>query len=75
MQELTPLDHQKRRMFVNWTEQQLENDSVFYRKIIFGDEAHFWLNGFVNKLNMPYWSNSNPHIPHDSSLHLETITV
>ena len=26
-QELKPLDHQKRRMFVNWAEQQLENDS------------------------------------------------
>ena len=26
-QELKPLDHQKRRMFVNWAEQQLDNDS------------------------------------------------
>ena len=34
-QELKPLDHQKRRMFVYWAEQQLENDSEFYRKIIF----------------------------------------
>ena len=25
MQELKPLDHQKRGMFVNWAEQQLEN--------------------------------------------------
>ena len=25
-QELKPLDHQKRHMFVNWAEQQLEND-------------------------------------------------
>ena len=31
-QELKPLDHQKRRMFVNWAEHQLENDSDFYRK-------------------------------------------
>ena len=47
-QELKPLDHQQRRMFVNWAEQQLENASDFYRKIIFSDEALFWLNGFVN---------------------------
>ena len=29
-QQLKPLDHQKRRMFVNWAEQQLEIDSDFY---------------------------------------------
>ena len=31
-QELKPLDHQKRRTFVDWAEQQLENDPDFYRK-------------------------------------------
>ncbi|XP_033213870.1 uncharacterized protein LOC117170932 [Belonocnema kinseyi] len=63
-QELKPLDHQKRRIFVNWAEQQLENDPDFHRKIIFSDEAHFWLHGFVNKQNMRYWSGSNPHDLH-----------
>ena len=65
-QELKPLDHQKRRMFLNWAEQQLENDSDFYRKIIFSDKAHFCLNGFVNKQNMRQ---------HQSLLHPEKITV
>ena len=74
-QELKPLDHQKRRMFVNWVEQQLENDSDFYRRIIFSDEDHFRLNGFVNQQNMRYWSDSNPHALHESSLLLEKITV
>ena len=31
-QELKPLDHQKRHMFVNWAEQQLENDSKNHRQ-------------------------------------------
>ena len=60
-------------MFVNWAEQQFKNDSDFYRKIIFSD--HFWLNGFVNQQNMHYWSDSNLHVIHDSSLHPEKITV
>ena len=48
-QELKPLDHQKCRMFVNWAEQQLENDLDFYQKI--SDEAHFRLNGLLlNKI-------------------------
>ena len=52
-------------MFVNWAEQQLENDS---------DEAHFWLNCFVNKQNMRYWSDSNTKVLYES-LHPEKITV
>ena len=75
MQELKPLDHQKRRMFVNWADQQLENGSYFYRKIVFSHKTHFWLNGFVNKQNMRYWSDSNPHVLHESSLHREKISV
>ena len=42
--------------------------SNFYRKIIFNDEAHFWLNSFVNKQNMRYLSDSNPHILHESGV-------
>ena len=75
MQDRKPLEHQKRRMFLNWAEQQLENDSDFYRKIIFSDEAQLWLNGFVNKQNMRYWSDSNPQVLNESSLHAEKITV
>ena len=72
-QELKLLDHQKRRMLLNWSEQQLENDSDVYRKIIFSDEAHFWLNGLVSKQNMPYWSDSSPHVLHESLVQPECI--
>ena len=58
---------------MNWAEQQLENDSDFDRKFIFSDEAHFWLNGFVNKQNIRYWSDINPHILHESALYPEKL--
>ncbi len=74
-QELKQLDHFKRRTFVNWAQQQLENDADFHSKIIFSDESHFWLNGFVNKQNMRYWSGNNPHVLHETQLHPEKITV
>lgn len=32
----------------------------FSRKIIFSDEAHFWINVFVNKQNCDFWSNEKP---------------
>jgi len=47
-QELKPLDHLKRRNFCDWALQKFE-DNQFHRKIIFSDEAPFWLNGFLNK--------------------------
>ena len=55
--------------------QKFENDADFHRKIIFSDEAHFWLNGLVNKQNMRYWSGSNPHVLHEVPLQPEKITV
>ena len=51
-QELKPLDHLKRRNFSNWALTKLEETEEFHRKIILSDEAHFWLNGFVNKQNI-----------------------
>lgn len=30
---------------------KLSEDSIFYRKTVFWDEAHYWLNMYVNKLN------------------------
>ena len=50
-QELKPNDHSFRRRFADWAIEQLEVDANFGKKIIFIDEAHFWLNGFVNKQN------------------------
>lgn len=50
-QELKPNDHRQRLTFANWALGQLEQDPAFGRNIMFSDEAHFWLNGFVNKQN------------------------
>ena len=44
-----PQDHSLRRSFTDWALEQLQADPLFYRKIVFSDEAHFWLNGFVNE--------------------------
>ncbi|GFX39624.1 hypothetical protein TNCV_2103681 [Trichonephila clavipes] len=34
----------------------------FHKRILFSDEAHFWLNGDVNKQNCRIWSEANPHV-------------
>ncbi|GFT13736.1 hypothetical protein TNCV_3831921 [Trichonephila clavipes] len=40
-----------------------------------GDEAHFWLNGYVNKQNCRIWSEANPQVYVETPLHPEKLTV
>ncbi|GFW35641.1 uncharacterized protein TNCV_4434921 [Trichonephila clavipes] len=39
------------------------------------DEAHFWLNGYVNKQNCHIWSEANPQVCVETPLHPEKLTV
>ncbi|GFW06608.1 hypothetical protein TNCV_2189411 [Trichonephila clavipes] len=41
----------------------------------FSDEAHFWLNGYVNKQNCRIWSEANPQVYVETPLHPEKLTV
>lgn len=46
-----------------------------YENIIFSDEAHFLLDGSVNKQNCRYWATENPEELHEKPLHSEKVTV
>ena len=39
------------------------------------NEAHFWLNGYVNKQNCCIWSDDNAHVFVETPLHPEKLTV
>ncbi|GFU88789.1 hypothetical protein TNCV_4444661 [Trichonephila clavipes] len=39
------------------------------------DEAHFWLNGYVNKQNCRIWSEANSLVYVETPLHPEKLTV
>ncbi|GFW64240.1 voltage-dependent L-type calcium channel subunit alpha-1C [Trichonephila clavipes] len=41
----------------------------------FDDEAHFWLNGYVNKQNCRIWSEANQQVYVETPLHPEKLTV
>ncbi|GFX57242.1 hypothetical protein TNCV_2965211 [Trichonephila clavipes] len=43
----------------------------FHKRILFSDEAHFWLNGYVNKQNCRIWSEANPQVYVETPLHPE----
>ena len=60
VQELKLNDLPQRSIFGEWALGKLADDALFYRKIVFSDKAHFWLNGCVNKHNFRFWSEDQP---------------
>ncbi|GFU40348.1 uncharacterized protein TNCV_4255311 [Trichonephila clavipes] len=68
-------DHQARRRFVEWAQNEIAVVPDFHKRILFSDEAHFWLNGYVNKQNCRIWSEANPQVYAKTSLHPEKLTV
>ncbi|GFW87225.1 transposable element Tc3 transposase [Trichonephila clavipes] len=68
-------DHQARRRFVEWAQNEIAVVSDFHKRILFSDEAHFWLNGYVNKQNCRIWSEANPQVYVETLLHPEKLTV
>ncbi|GFU34688.1 uncharacterized protein TNCV_1993981 [Trichonephila clavipes] len=55
-------DHQARRRFVEWAQNEIAVVPDFHKRILFSDEAHFWLNGYVNKQNGGIWNEANPQV-------------
>ncbi|GFW86023.1 hypothetical protein TNCV_1968311 [Trichonephila clavipes] len=39
------------------------------------DDAHFWLNGYVNKQNCRIWSEANPQVYVETPLHPDKLTA
>ncbi|GFU65415.1 hypothetical protein TNCV_292001 [Trichonephila clavipes] len=68
-------DHQARRRFVQWAQNEIAVVPDFHKRILFSDEAHFWLNGYVNKQNCRIWSEANPQVYVETPLHPEKLTV
>ncbi|GFV79321.1 uncharacterized protein TNCV_71881 [Trichonephila clavipes] len=68
-------DHQARRRFVEWAQNEIAVVPDFHKRILFSDEAHFWLNGYINKQNCRIWSEANPQMYVETPLYPEKLTV
>ncbi|GFW74909.1 hypothetical protein TNCV_2677771 [Trichonephila clavipes] len=68
-------DHQARRRFVEWAPNEIAVVPDFHKRILFSDEVHFWLNGYINKQNCRIWSEANPQVYVETPLHPEKLTV
>ncbi|GFX17789.1 hypothetical protein TNCV_475891 [Trichonephila clavipes] len=67
-----PLSHWKHlaweKTVSTWNTELFASPNVF-------DEAHFWLNGYVNKRNCRIWSEAYPQVYVETPLHPEKLTV
>ncbi|GFV85667.1 uncharacterized protein TNCV_3436701 [Trichonephila clavipes] len=68
-------NHQTRRRFVECAQNEIAVVPDFHKRILFSDEAHFWLNGYVNKQNCRIWSKANPQVYVETPLHPKKLTV
>ncbi|GFY34202.1 transposable element Tc3 transposase [Trichonephila clavipes] len=66
---------QGRRRFVEWAQNEIAVVPDFHKRILFSDEAHFCLSGYVNKQNCRIWSEANPQVYVETPLHPEKLTV
>ncbi|GFU83473.1 transposable element Tc3 transposase [Trichonephila clavipes] len=66
---------QARRRFVEWAQNEIAVVPDFHKRILFSDEAHFWLNGYVNKQNCRISSEANPQVYVETPLYPEKLTV
>ncbi|GFY17749.1 putative transposable element [Trichonephila clavipes] len=62
-------------VFVEWAQNEIAAVPDFHKRILFSDEAHFWLNGYINKQNCRIWSEANPQVYVETPLHPEKLTI
>lgn len=75
LQELKDSDFQAARVdFANWFLNKSDEDG-FEDRVLWTDEAHFYLDGSLCNRNCVIWSTENPHAVATTSLHPQRVTV
>jgi transposase len=74
LHELKDSDFDARVRFAEWFMDQMDEDG-FEKRILWSDEAHFYLDGSLCNSNCVIWSNENPNISVTKSLHPQRVTV
>lgn len=68
-------DKARRLRFCRWFLTQCEHNPNFAKKLMMSDEAHFHLNGVVNKQNWRVWSSENPNEFVEAEQYPQFVTV
>jgi hypothetical protein len=71
MQKLTDFSKQQILEFCTWA----EHGEAILHNVWFSDEAHFHLDGVVNRQNVRFWGSENPHMLTERMHYAPKITV
>jgi len=74
-QPLTEQSCEKRYEFCTQVDAMIDDNEIDPANIIFTDEAHFWLNGYVNRQNYRIWGTQRPEHVVAKPLHPLKLTV
>jgi len=74
-QRLSNANAQDRIAACRWFVERCEQDASFLERIWFSDEAHFFLNGHVNKKNCIFWGSSKPDEVFETNVHDLKVTA
>lgn len=66
---------EKRLKFCEDICEEIDQGHIDINKIIFSDEAHFYLDGYVNSQNYRVWGSEKPEVTATKPLHPERVTV
>jgi hypothetical protein len=75
VQQLKPEDYPRRLEYGKMMKNLERSEDDFWNKIIMSDEAHFDLNGNVNKQTCRFWADKNPEQYREKPLHDKRVTV
>jgi hypothetical protein len=75
VQQLFEEDYVARLAFAHAELNRIRDNPEHLSFLVFSDEAHFHLNGAVNKHNFRYWSQTNPGWVSEEPLHSPKCTV
>ncbi|GFX17346.1 uncharacterized protein TNCV_3553501 [Trichonephila clavipes] len=73
--ELLSADTAQREAFAKWAFSKMEHDPTWVFNILWTDENHFSLHGYVNNHNCRIWATSNPHEYTQKLLHSPKVTA
>ena len=76
MKENQTTQNKKQRVdFANKIADKVEGSTKFLNNVLFSDEAHFELSGYVNRQNNRIWCEENPHDTIEAPKSREKVTV
>ena len=74
-QALRPIDYETRVTFATSQLDLIAANDDFLGNLLFSDESHFHLHGYVDHQNFRYWSAVNPHWYREEPLHSPRVSV